>query len=431
MACWPVGSGPFMRVLQAQGPSRRTWSGMPSVRKKSGVLSNMAFQELVENSFYSQDFLLAMVLINNLPQITVRYGDQAGKRAAECFEHMLLGVLHVSMVSQLNPALFVTTGLSGGDPTELAIAIQEGIDGINQTKEFPFLLSAAVGVVDAHDLNQPAQDWVNRANLATFESGRLGRPIVFSEGDEVHYYIRDTLSRIGSDLPPPDGMTWVAQPLVDAQSLAVRGYEILCRWSVPGIGPVQPGDFIPLAEEIGAIKHLDQWTLAFVEDHVDVLAVTGEEIISVNVSPAALLGSDSYLLQLGSLAAKLTPTGATLVLELAESSVGHYNTQIVDRLELVRSLGVKVAIDDFGCGETSLVAVAGLECDYLKLDGSILQLPDARIRMGLLRSGREVANLMNAQLIAEGVEGHEHLEDVRNAGADLAQGWYTGIPFEL
>ena len=217
------------------------------------------------------------------------------------------------------------------------------------------------------------------------------------------------------------------QPQVDLRSGRIVAAEALCRWTHPEFGNVPPTVFIPLAEENGLIDEigefmLEQGCLAAAEwanrDH--------RVEVSVNVSPAQLVTSaftDHLAEQLKSL--ELPPRSLTV--EITESLVIQDMPRVVQRLDELRSLGLGVALDDFGVGQASLAQLDRLHATELKIDRSLVA-DDSEETSILLHGVVQKVHAAGLRVVAEGIETAAQLERVRALDCDRAQGYLLAMP---
>jgi EAL domain-containing protein (putative c-di-GMP-specific phosphodiesterase class I) len=196
------------------------------------------------------------------------------------------------------------------------------------------------------------------------------------------------------------------QPKVDAVTGSMTGVEALVRWNHPTRGVVTPDQFIPIAEQSGLINELDSWVLAAACHQAQVWATSavGAIPVAVNVSGRGLA---SFALIERVLDA-LQETGLDprlLELEITESAAIPEHDKVLDLLQSIRDLGVRIAIDDFGTGYSVLSRLQGFPVDTLKIDLSFVReivsedstapIVDAMIAMGLS---------LRLKIVAEGVE---------------------------
>jgi len=222
------------------------------------------------------------------------------------------------------------------------------------------------------------------------------------------------------------------QPVVDVSRLGaevVVGAEALIRWAHPRLGVLAPGAFLPLAQERGLITELDLWVIATACRDVAEWPQLGTRPlgIAVNLDAATLL--DRRLVS--TVRTALNSNGLAperLTLEVVESKSLIDLPGIVERLVELRRLGIRISLDDFGTGFSTLAWLKTLPVDQIKIDRSfITDLPDAS-SVSLVQGILALAAKLDVEVIAEGVETLDQLDSLRVSGAVLAQGYLLGRP---
>jgi EAL domain-containing protein (putative c-di-GMP-specific phosphodiesterase class I) len=225
------------------------------------------------------------------------------------------------------------------------------------------------------------------------------------------------------------------QPIVDLDTDVLRAVEALVRWRRPGIGVVPPLEFIGVAEETGLIGDLGEWVLARVMADMEQMAREGllhdDFSVSVNISPRQLEDGDFAKL-LGERLSKWSLPAEAIWLEVTETAVAREPEVVESALHALHALGVRIAIDDFGVGQTSLEQLATtLPADILKLDRSfVMRMEESRSR-NVVSALPALAGAMGMTLIAEGIETEEQAATLREIGYPLAQGYHLGRPMDL
>jgi len=221
----------------------------------------------------------------------------------------------------------------------------------------------------------------------------------------------------------------VYQPVVELGSGDVVGVEALLRWRRPGIGTILPDRFISVAEDTGLIVPVGRWVL---ERACEQLAAWSRDIpdltcrMSVNVSNRQL-EHDHFV---DEVAAVLDATGvdpAAVVLEITESCFIRDFDATLRRLHALHRLGVRLAVDDFGTGFSSLSALSTLPVDIVKIDKSFVD--DLGTRYGAVVSAVvTLARAFGLDVVAEGVEAPEQREQLLTLGCTFAQGFFFSVP---
>ena len=210
------------------------------------------------------------------------------------------------------------------------------------------------------------------------------------------------------------------------QTSGISGYEVLLRWRHGQRGMIAPTQFIPIAEECGAIVEIGEWVLRTACR--EALSWRHPHKIAVNVSAVQLAHSDfaetvhGILVETG-----LSPS--RLELELTESAIVADEVRALHILRRIRALGVAIAIDDFGAGYSSLATLRTFPFDKIKLDRSFTQGierdPQAK---AIVRAVLALGKSLEIPVLAEGVETSEQLAILQREGCDEAQGYFLGKP---
>jgi len=217
------------------------------------------------------------------------------------------------------------------------------------------------------------------------------------------------------------------QPIVNAYTTTIEGYECLIRGSLDG-EPVSPGEFIPLAEETGMISTIGEFVLR--EACAAVPFLRGDNpYVAVNLSPLEL--SDPALLErIATVLDESNVARERVVFEVTEGA--ETSAADAELLGELRDLGVKIAIDDFGSGHANLAYLNSLPAQILKLDRSLITpMVDDPGAASVVLKAIEMAHGLGMSVVGEGVETNEELDALRRVRCDRIQGWFTGRPAPL
>lgn len=219
------------------------------------------------------------------------------------------------------------------------------------------------------------------------------------------------------------------QPMVDARSGVLVGFEALVRWLHPARGLTLPADFIPLAEETGMIVELGD----FVLDEACRAAASWPEPVRVSVNLSAVQVAQSNLpARVAALLASSGLRADRLELELTESVLLEASQETLERIGRIRRLGVRVALDDFGTGYCSLGYLQVFSFDRIKIDRSFVA--DVATRptcSAIIRAVTQLASTLGMQTTAEGVETPQQVELLAHTGVTDLQGHLLGRPESL
>jgi EAL domain-containing protein (putative c-di-GMP-specific phosphodiesterase class I) len=222
------------------------------------------------------------------------------------------------------------------------------------------------------------------------------------------------------------------QPIVELASERITGVEALVRWRHPTRGLLGPGQFIPLAEETGAIVGLGAWVLRQACTEVQRLRTTEpgcEQLeLSVNVSIKQLRAGDFPALVADVLAATGLPAEA-LVVELTESLLIEEPGETIGELERIKALGVRLAVDDFGTGHSVLSYLQELPIDIVKIDKSFVDTIHTSPEQAKLVAGIvQLSESLRMEVVAEGIEEAAQADQLRSMRSRLGQGYLYSRP---
>jgi diguanylate cyclase (GGDEF)-like protein len=216
------------------------------------------------------------------------------------------------------------------------------------------------------------------------------------------------------------------QPKVDIATGQISGMEALLRWQHPELGRIAPGRFIPIAEENGLILPIGAWVLKTACNQNREWQRQGLRRfpVAVNLSPRQFAG-ESLLDDVKSALAESGLEPSDLELEITESMVMNNPEQAVNMLRQLKDLGIRVAIDDFGIGYSSLAYLKRFPIDSVKVDRSFVEdIPEDVNSMAIAQAIIAMAHSLRLKVVAEGVESEAQLGFLRGEGCDEIQGFY-------
>ncbi|MET1029865.1 sensor domain-containing protein [Domibacillus tundrae] len=219
------------------------------------------------------------------------------------------------------------------------------------------------------------------------------------------------------------------QPKIDLHTERVIGAEALIRWNHPEKGMISPDQFIPLAEQNGQIYEITKWVLK--EACRQSREWTEQNLpshVSVNISSHHLYRKDLVSTILQTIAESGIQTNQ-LEVEITENGLVQNVDVAIETISILKKMGVRVSIDDFGTGFSSLSHLKVLPVDILKIDRSFIrELPTSGKDQMIVRSIIQLANAVGLSVVAEGVEEKEHLLILKELGCQIAQGFFISKP---
>lgn len=223
----------------------------------------------------------------------------------------------------------------------------------------------------------------------------------------------------------------VYQPIINLQTNKICKAEALIRWQHPEKGLISPLDFIPLAEETGLIVEISEWIFQEVSQQVKLWRSNNyqELQISINTSPVQYKNKGQQMLSWVAQLKEENISPQAINIEITENLLMENQEEIEDTLANIREQGIAVSIDDFGTGYCSFSYLKNFSIDYLKIDKSFVQnMSSDNNDMALCEAIIVMANKLNINVIAEGIETEQQRQLLADAGCTLGQGYLLAKP---
>jgi diguanylate cyclase (GGDEF)-like protein len=323
-------------------------------------------------------------------------------------------------------------GQTNAEVIEKVERVQSAIDRAFTVRGLTVHIEASIGVANFPEHAQSADELVQRADVAMYQAkeSRTGFETYAPERD-VHS--RDRLSLLGELRKAIETSQLVLhyQPKGDLVTGEVDGVEALVRWEHPERGLLPPGEFIPLAEQTALMRPLTLYVLENSLKQVRTWRNEGIELnVAVNLSVPNLL--DVRLPD--DVARLLEQTGVPasfLQLEVTENIIMADPVRVIEVLDRLKALGIRLSLDDFGTGSSSLSYLKHLPLDELKIDRSfVIAMSESEPDAVIVRSTAELAQRLGLRVVAEGVETPEAWQQLADIGCEQAQGYYLQRPLE-
>jgi diguanylate cyclase (GGDEF)-like protein len=398
-------------------------TGLPNRRQFMQSLSTMVEAR--------QGVIVGLIDLDGFKGINDAFGHGAGDR-------VLIEVAR--RLSEIMPAEGLVARI-GGDEFGLlmpgqhdALAVLTGAEQVLVAIRTPFELGSAVaqisgsmGLAEAHP-DDTAESVLDRADYAAYEAKHHnnGGVIVFSE---QHLADIQQTRQTERALLQADFETEIVpafQPIVDARTGLVCGFEALARWTSAELGPVSPARFIPVAERLGLVPRI---TERMVRHALDLVAQLPDPLrVSVNLSVHDLASADTMRRLSDVLAA--TPDGPSrLDFEITETAVMRDIDEANQALLILLAHGARISLDDFGTGHSSLSRVQKLPLDRIKIDRSfVANIQADRASQAIVKTTLDLCQNLGISCVVEGAETLEQVTALRKLGAVLFQGYYFSRP---
>jgi diguanylate cyclase (GGDEF)-like protein len=290
-------------------------------------------------------------------------------------------------------------------------------------------LQATAGIACFPEHSRDAAELCRRASSARSEA--LAR----HETASIYRLGQDDRSlrqvRIIGDFPQAlgnDELRLYFQPKMDCRTREIYGAEALVRWQHPDLGLLTPDSFVGAIEQAGGIAHLTRWVLRAAVMRCAAWRDQGIELsVAVNISVDDLV--DEYLpYYLLDLVRQHRLKPEQLTLEVTESAIMHNVQKALAVVSCIHELGFRIAVDDFGTGQSALAQLKRLPVDELKIDKSFVMSMQEPKDEAIVRATIDLAHQLGLSVVAEGVETAEVLDRLAALGCEYAQGYQIGKP---
>jgi len=422
-----------LRAHAARSAHDATHDPLTSLPNRS-LFRDRAHQAILASARHGHNTALLLIDLDRFKEINDTLGHHSGDLLLREVGPRLHRVLRESdTVARFGGDEFgiLLTHVSG------AAAAEEVARAVHRTLEEPFSIQgltldveASIGIA-LHPLHAADfEELMKRADVAMYraKAKRSGYEVYHPDEDESDA----SKLKLASELrqaPLRNELVMHYQPKADLRTARIVGAEALMRWRHPRHGVMMPDRFIPLAERSGLIRSLTMFAVRTALAQARTWREAGMELtVSVNLSTRDLIDV-SLPEEIAGLLDEARVPPHLLELEITESVIMADPMRARGVVTRLREMGVKVAIDDFGSGYSSLGYLKSLPVNDLKIDKSfVINMMEDSGDLVIVQSTIELAHNLGLTVIAEGVESDETWRRLRTLGCDVAQGWLIGRP---
>lgn len=364
---------------------------------------------------------VAKILLNNL-----RDCDLIARDAKES---------DVSEVARLGGDEFIVMLSKVSDTNDIAQVAQRIIDSVSKPikiGQYEVAVTPSVGISVYPQDGEEGELLMKNADVAMYYAKERGRRCYKFYSDSLNARALERL-QLEESLRAAlvrDEFELYYQPQVDMKTETISSVEALIRWNHPTLGMVSPGEFIPIAEETGLIIEIGEWVMKTACAQAKQWMNEGLPACRMSINLSSVQFKRSALTE--TIKQIIEETGLPpeyLELELTESAVMTDVEQNIMRLRQLKDMGIKVAIDDFGTGYSSLSYLKKFPIDTLKIDRSfVTDLAENKEDEAIVKAIMALADTMNLEVIAEGVESKSQLAILRQYECELIQGFLFSRP---
>ena len=430
-----------IRYAIEHGRNQKRLLDMAQIDDLTGLANRAMFMELLNRAIVREDrsnagLALYFIDLDRFKRINDTLGHKVGDMILqETAERLRKCVRESDTVARLGGDEFTVIAERIGNTRNAALVAETILKALEPPHQFDgneFVLTASVGIAMYPEAATEPETLIKNADMAMYRAKDKGRNDYQFHTDEITNQAvrRMTLEAKLRRAIDRDEFVLYYQPQMNLGSGEIYGVEALIRWRDAELGLIPPGEFIGLAEETGLIVPIGEWVLENACAQARRWHTGGFPNLSVAINLSARQFRDDKLTQ--TIARQIERTGidpALIEVELTEGPLAQNGDSALGTLRELKEMGVRIAVDDFGTGFSSLSYLKRFPVDALKIDRSFVSElttnPDDTVIVEVIIG---LGHRLGLKVIAEGVETEEQLAFLKRAGCDAAQGFYIARP---
>lgn len=409
-----------------------TLTGLPNRLMVNETLA----RAMLESEKWSGRCAFMMIDLDRFKAVNDTLGHPVGDRLLSRVSERLGQLMgEDELCGRLGGDEFAVVVRDAADPDKVQRLAQRIIDTLSRPYEVDqhtLYIGASVGLAFGPRDGRTAEMLIRSADLALYRSKDAGGGKYHVYEPQLHVEAEERRRlEVALRTAVEQGQMHLAyQPVVDASSTKLTGFEALLRWVHPEYGPISPAKFVPLAEEARLIAPIGEWVLRTACR--EAANWPADVRVAVNVSPDQL-HDPNFVAVVASALANSGLTADRLELEVTESVFMREGTGAVRVLERILDLGVRLSLDDFGTGYSSLGYLSRTRFSSIKIDRSFVQGASKGVReaIAIIRAVVALAKSLGMATTAEGVETEAEHQMVQELGCSKVQGYYFGRPLPV
>ncbi|KIL43436.1 hypothetical protein KP77_31420 [Jeotgalibacillus alimentarius] len=452
----PVKRNRFYRNLLEVKQLENEFFGMiQDVQRANDDMTLMAYHDQLtglKNRFYLQKHFEGFVTSSKNKKAVIFFDLDGFKKVNDTWGHEIGDLLLKEVAVRLKnyfPQEQVLISRIGGDEFIAVVSFEreeELLEAGSELKELisrEFILgsvsahvSASIGISIYPEDGTRLSTLLKKADAAMYEAkaGGKNKVLMYKKLVEAGKYLQsERLKEDSKTALKNRELSLVFQPVVSGENGHIIGAEALLRWEHPEIGPISPELFISMMEDNGVIHEVGKWVVTESLKQLHQWHNLGHRYLrlSVNFSKKQLLHKYDFLAHLDKQMKKYDIPPASFILEITESEVSYYDSDLMTFMQEVQRRGMKIALDDFGKGTASLHGLRKLPVDIVKIDRSFMEsIPHEKFNTSMLTGIYSLLKQLKIGVVTEGVENKEQFSFITEQSNSNMQGYYFSKPIK-
>jgi diguanylate cyclase (GGDEF)-like protein len=409
-------------------------TGLPKLNLLKNRLNDYIIPDPSKKNLETNRLALVYLDINNFNYINEAFGHKAGGEVIKHVADYLVSKADnsglVARVARDKFALLLTDIRSNAELYEIIDDII--INGCHtSSSDYAFYITMSAGIALYPEHGPDMNSLMKKAETAIYSAKKTGKDInIYS--DELQRNMAGQVHMAGMLQAgiEKEEFTLYYQPEYNLNTNEVIGVEALVRWPHPENGFISPEVFIPVAERSKQIYELERWIVNKALQQKEQWEKVGLEHIELSINLSGkTLESESNFQKIERIISSYQVDYSRIIFEITETVIITHVDLATERLNRLRSYGIKIALDDFGTGYSSLSHITELPIDIIKIDKSFIKsIPEGNEETVITQSILSLGRDLNYRVVAEGIETQEQLEFLKRSSCERGQGFLLCEP---
>jgi len=384
----------------------------------------------------TEHFYLLMLDLDNFKVVNDTHGHEEGDELLKQCGQRLRWILDeedtVFRIGGDEFAIILKAVKTIHDVEKICLRITQAISQQFMIASHEILIGVSIGVVQYQNANFTESNLIKNADVAMYWAKAAGKntfKFYSTEIEDANVYQQKLVVDLQSAVKNNE-LELYYQPIVNAESADIVGFEALLRWRHPEQGIISPNVFIPIAEETGLITSIGEWAIGAALEQLKAWQNKHSADLFVNINISARQFFDKRIVDIIKSALKTYKVAPhTVNFELTESILMEDVDKAIGILTSLRDMGTGIAVDDFGTGHSSMSYLKQFPVDTIKIDKSFVRgLPTDSVDTAIIEAIFALAKSLKLEVVAEGVETEKQFDFLRAKNCTKVQGYLFSKP---